>query len=797
MKNTKLKRWIIVGSILIAVIGIVLIGWLIVVPSIRYNIAMNLYESDEFLQAADIFDKLGNYKNSDRYTQRCKNEYYYGQAVSLFEDDQFEQALVIFEELDSYEDAESYLTECKAEIKYKQAVALMRDENYEDAIELFTELGHMHDSAERIITCEKYIRYMIAEYIFGLGNYKLAKEKYEELSDFEDSSNMVQTLELLEEYYEFAEDLADGVSNLYVYEGSELKELYKNRQTKDIVKSDYHRYLYLNAVRSIKSGLLLTVEERLNALPDDYRQKEELYEIVSAFTSGNYDDFINLTKSYAELEYHDVLTPYFWELAIGYKKCSSEATLNETLKAYNCARQVKSISELTIPTFSPDDSNAFEHGMRYSKRLDSLVELCGQNADGKILILYANDNTDTKGSNICVYLMDLLPIELIPKSLDEVEYILSLEIYDEVVDIYNCGTSAVREIGTVKIIKCPSGKVVKNIGTLKGPAPPYSFSYTGLPPLEKHGGPVDQDAVHQLLLDAAEDYLITKKFGDYEYIVWNEEVVINKYLGNSKTPAVPDTIDNMTVVGIRERAFYEHKDITHITLPNGLTCITKYLFKDFTSLTEISIPDNVIRIENNSFEGCISLKKVNLNEGLMQVYSYAFSGCTSLIEVDFPSSVYHLGRSVFNDCTNLETINLPKMLLRINDECFAGCKSLKRIILPNTLQIIRKGAFKQSALEAIDLPDTVEYIGDEAFKQTPISEIFLPASVKYIDKNAFIGCRNLSEIVLPETILWIHPKNFSDHWMKVYVKEYSCAYSVLINDEDNYVKAEVIVEEYD
>ncbi len=796
MNNKKSKKLIIAAIVLVVFIGLAAVGWYIILPSIQYNNAIELYKNEEYLQAAEIFDKLEEYKESPSYSEKSKNKYNYNLAVTMVENKEFEQAIPVFEVLGDFKDSEDYLENCIIEAKYNRACTLMESGCYEDALTLFEELGQIHDSEILKETCKQYIQYNIAEYIVELGNYSLAAYIYEGLYDFEDSDIKEKTLLLLNEYYDYAEDLADGIDSLSTFEGSDLTDLYNNEQTKDIVESLYFRYLYLDAIESIKHSSLLTVQARLMSLPEGYRQRDELLEIVTAYRTGDFDEFARLIKLYAELEYQDIKIPYFWQLSMRCQYFENDYSLDIGLEAYNIARTIKSMSGLApLPKYTIEDKDIFKEGISYQKRLDSLVELCGENADNKILILYANDDINVHNSNICTYLMEYLPIDYIPKSLDEVEYIISLQISDETVDIYDCGTLAIQEIASIKIVQCPSGKVVKTIGTVKGTAPPNSFTYSGTPPREMRGGSVDQDAALQIFLDAIEDYLKIKRFEDYEYIVWDDGIVIKNYLGTSTTPVVPDMISDIPVISINAEAFRGNTNITNITLPSGLLGISGELFSGCDSLIEITLPDSVVRIGYEAFSECKSLSSINLNEGLKIINSNAFNGCTSLSEINLPDSVYFIGDNVFRDCTNLTSINIPNNLLSIYNECFAGCTGLKSIKLPNTLKIIREAAFSGSGLEEIVLSDSLEYIGNEAFKETSISEISLPPSVQYIDKDAFQGCSSLYEVMIPETVLWIHPENFSDDWMKIHVKEYSCAFTALTSVDNSYVKAEIIVDE--
>ena len=69
MNNKKSKKLIIAAIVLVVFIGLAAVGWYIILPSIQYNNAIELYKNEEYLQAAEIFDKLEEYKESPSYSE--------------------------------------------------------------------------------------------------------------------------------------------------------------------------------------------------------------------------------------------------------------------------------------------------------------------------------------------------------------------------------------------------------------------------------------------------------------------------------------------------------------------------------------------------------------------------------------------------------------------------------------------------------------------------------------------------------------------------------------------------------
>lgn len=81
-----------------------------------------------------------------------------------------------------------------------------------------------------------------------------------------------------------------------------------------------------------------------------------------------------------------------------------------------------------------------------------------------------------------------------------------------------------------------------------------------------------------------------------------------------------------------------------------------------------------------------------------------------------------------------------------------------------TDEIIGKQAFMSCKdLVAIKLPETIKEIGNSTFKDcTNLRMIDLDEDLEIIDESAFSGCRNLPEIKLPKMISYISEDCFSD-----------------------------------
>ncbi|MDR1031465.1 MAG: leucine-rich repeat domain-containing protein, partial [Treponema sp.] len=84
------------------------------------------------------------------------------------------------------------------------------------------------------------------------------------------------------------------------------------------------------------------------------------------------------------------------------------------------------------------------------------------------------------------------------------------------------------------------------------------------------------------------------KDGDFDSMVCNHTVEITAYRGKAAELAIPEKINGLPVVAIGRLAF-ARKQLTHLTIPNGVTAIGDWAFTG-NNLTSVTIPDSVTAI---------------------------------------------------------------------------------------------------------------------------------------------------------------------------------------------------------
>lgn len=218
---------------------------------------------------------------------------------------------------------------------------------------------------------------------------------------------------------------------------------------------------------------------------------------------------------------------------------------------------------------------------------------------------------------------------------------------------------------------------------------------------------------------------------------------------------------NASEVTNSDRMFYNCSSLASVTLPDGLTTIGTNAFRNCYSLSSVNIPESVTTVENNAFQNCSSLAEplyssklfvfmptskegtYDVPDGITEIAPYAFRNCYYLTKITIPESVTTVGNYAFQNCTGLtEPV--------YNSTLFAcmPVNSTGSYTIPDGIKTVAPYAFNNcNSLINVIVPEGVTSIGEYAFYYcNSLTGVTLPASTESIGNYVFYGCNVLADV---------------------------------------------------
>mgnify|MGYP004499889745 FL=1 len=224
-------------------------------------------------------------------------------------------------------------------------------------------------------------------------------------------------------------------------------------------------------------------------------------------------------------------------------------------------------------------------------------------------------------------------------------------------------------------------------------------------------------------------------------------------------------------------AFQGCSSLTSITIPNSVTSISQFAFNGCSSLTSINVASG--NTHYSSTDGALynyaqdtlilcpeAKSSINIPNGVTCIKGYVFRNCIGLTSIPIPSSVTYIDvTAAFQGCDALTSINVASgntryssidgVLYNHAQDSLLRCPPGKNSVsMPNSLTCIYRGAFsKCKNLTSITIPNSVRIIDEVAFnKCSNLTSVTIGNGVNTIRWWAFVDCDSLSSIVSYATV---------------------------------------------
>jgi len=145
--------------------------------------------------------------------------------------------------------------------------------------------------------------------------------------------------------------------------------------------------------------------------------------------------------------------------------------------------------------------------------------------------------------------------------------------------------------------------------------------------------------------------------------------------------SIPPTLNYIKVTSIGQEAFRNCKELTTVTIPEGVTHIDGRAFDLCDGLKSVMLPSSLKVVGFAAFGKCVGLKSVAIPEGVTHIAMDAFNGCSGLESAVIPNSVTHIGERAFAKCRALTSVTIPKGVNAIGHVAFKDCGELVSVTM--------------------------------------------------------------------------------------------------------------------
>lgn len=210
-------------------------------------------------------------------------------------------------------------------------------------------------------------------------------------------------------------------------------------------------------------------------------------------------------------------------------------------------------------------------------------------------------------------------------------------------------------------------------------------------------------------------------------------------------------------------------DIKKAFIPSYIKYISPNAFNLCKNLVEIEFDKNsqLLTIENNAF--ChTGIEKISIPSHVKFICKSCFFKCPNLKKIDFEKNSE---LEIFSDMMflndNIESITIPSKVRTLKKDWCDKIKNVKEVIIqPNSdffsfvdnshklvafksnekVDVFDVLAFVCRDVKEVVIPESIKMIGPNAFSSGQIQRVFIPSSVRSIGYKAFCQCSQLKSV---------------------------------------------------
>ncbi len=179
---------------------------------------------------------------------------------------------------------------------------------------------------------------------------------------------------------------------------------------------------------------------------------------------------------------------------------------------------------------------------------------------------------------------------------------------------------------------------------------------------------------------------------------------------------------------------------------------------------DLTLAENT-EIPAGAFTGRSMLLNIKLPAATTAIGDNAFTNCAVMHLESLPATLETIGEGAFSGCTGMDSeLSMPASLTRVGADAFAG-SGVKRVDFSGAEGLDLSNAYNLFGgcrnLSEVVLPNATKMIPGNMFKGSGLSEVYLPEGLESIGYEAFKECGLLKGINLPSTVNNIGDRAFA------------------------------------